>query len=44
MKCPEIHDECKRCEAYQNGKCLLREEFLFLKWFFEEFEKENLEK
>ena len=35
MKCPEIHEECERCEAYQNGKCLLEEEFLFLKWFFE---------
>jgi len=35
MKCPEIHDECRKCEAYQNGKCLLEEEFLFLKWFFE---------
>jgi len=36
MKCPKIHDECRICEAYSNGKCLLEEEFNFLRYFLED--------
>ena len=36
MECPKIHDECKECEAYSNGKCLLEEEFNFLRCFLED--------
>lgn len=30
MKCPEYHDECEKCEAYQDGKCLVEEAFILL--------------